>query len=360
MDTNESARNSPPNQPHTTHDDATDPTSTPAPRNASLDVPFRDRGTSRHYRPTGHGLPTWEQLSPRAQDAVIANRKLAARLTALGSNKYAKHLRDCMTSAAAWCCRECGCTTWHVNHCRQRLCAACSEQYAWDRARIGRAITRRMTAPKFLTLTMRREPDLRRGITRLRKAIVRFRHLNFIKTRIKGGFYVIEVKPKPGGWHIHAHMIIDAPYLPQRTLSHCWARCLKQDYGITDIRRINSAKVARYVVKYCSKPTRLEHWTDAQLIEYVDAMHNTRVLSKFGAYYGMKLSECERHTDAAQLTCPACGTSGAMFPAIGASRIIGNAWRLWLAHAIGRSPPIVPIDMSLYDATPQPETVTAS
>lgn len=311
---------------------------------ASLDGPNRARGTSRQKKQPGQGLPTWEHLSPAAQDAVIANQKLAKRLHKLGSLNYARSLQDCMTSAGAWCCKDCGAVTWHVNHCRQKLCAACGTQYAWARARIGRAITKRMKAPKFLTLTMRRVPRLKDGMRKLRRAIVRFRHLKFIRERVKSGFYVIEAKPKEDGWHVHAHCVIDAPYLPQAILSKAWARCVRQDYGVTDIRRISSARVARYVVKYCGKPPRLDSWTDGQLQEYVQALHNTRMLSKFGEAYAMELPECERQTDVAQLTCPACGRQGTMFPAKGAARTIGQDWRTWLGYALGRYPPVMPID----------------
>lgn len=114
--------------------------------------------------------------------------------------------------------------------------------------------------------------------------------------KVRGGAAFLEIKynDKARRWHPHLHIIADADYIDQGTLSDVW-RGITKDSFIVDIRRVRAAEqTARYVTKYASKPLNSSFGnTPVLLDEAIVALKGRRLCLCFGTWYGTSLTEAE-------------------------------------------------------------------
>lgn len=254
------------------------------------------------------------------------NLTLAATLEAHGETTYARALRECSVTEALWICTACGNHQYHVNHCQQRLCAICAPKQAAKRSRRVHAITNTMTNPKWLTLTMQRVPDLAVGLSDIRAAFGRWRRLKAVKCIVNGGLYKIEAKPKPDGWHVHIHAIIDGAYLPVQLIWTTWKKALRHSHAGAHIKKINGKLQARDFSKYAAKPEDVVTWTPAQLIEFVHAWRNVRMWQTFGKYFNFKLDADLECPPINPNVCTRCGSSENWIPIRAGPWVFREAW----------------------------------
>jgi hypothetical protein len=159
-------------------------------------------------------------------------------------------------------------------------------------------LVKKMAAPKFLTLTLKRRPLCRANIKFLRNCFTRLRHRKMWTAL--GGVYQIEVGTVDDLGH---------PYMDQGWISDNW-RAITGDSYIIDIR---AALGARDLVKYMSKHLgkmpgpelddsdfwkRNTHWKH-DLINAV--LKGTRLVQGFGT-----LSHVSMNLKGSM--CPQCGS----------------------------------------------------
>lgn len=176
-------------------------------------------------------------------------------------------------------------------------------------------LVKKMAAPKFLTLTLKRRALCCSNVRFLRDCFTRLRHRNNLKWNklhpgrtprftwlATSGVYQIEIGTvdELGQANLHIHAIIDSPYMGFCKLSNVW-REITGDSFIIDIRDCPSARDAvRYMSKHMAKmPRDVPPWQHT-LIN--DVLKGTRLVQGFGtlAHVSMSLEGA---------TCPKCGST---------------------------------------------------
>jgi ribosomal protein L37E len=275
-------------------------------------------------------VPSRRPLSDKARVAIAhkhaCNLRLAERLEAAGLRQHSEHLRTCTVTEGLHMCGNCGALTYHVNRCKLRFCAFCAPVLSAKRARAAREAIKRMQEPKWLTLTMKTSVDLQAGIQKLRKAFNRWRKRRPISANLVGGIYKIEVKPKPGGWHVHLHAIVDMHYTPIELIWSSWAKAVGQDFASARIMRIQDAIHSRDLCKYNSKLEEIVEWSDSQIRQFITVTHKTRMFTTFGTLYNQKLDALLNTDPTEAPTCPRCGKARSTFPISAGFRHFGHDW----------------------------------
>lgn len=166
-----------------------------------------------------------------------------------------------------------------------------------------------MTEPKLLTLTLVNRENLEHEKDRIRHCFTKFRRRKTIANVLKSALYAIESHPdKEGKWHTHIHAVVDMPYMSQNFLSNLW-REITGDSFIVDIRRAYSPEAGlNYILKYLigSAIEKGKFWTVEHLVEFLDAVHNSRLIQAVGELFGL-LPKSSRSKELC--LCRVCGNA---------------------------------------------------
>ena len=146
----------------------------------------------------------------------------------------------------------------------------------------------------MVTLTLRhRSQPLRHQVDRLLTAFRTLRARRMWRDTISGGVGFVEVKwsPDRDDWHPHVHALCIGSYLANATLREHW-RQITGDSFVVDVRQIRSLEeVARYVVKYATKPLDLALYrNERRLHEAILALQGRHLAMTFGVCRGWKLT----------------------------------------------------------------------
>lgn len=178
--------------------------------------------------------------------------------------------------------------TLRLNTCKNRWCPRCQHIAA-------RRIKERMLSSlndgkprrwKLVTLTARSsKKPLEDQIKHLRSSFRRLRQRSWWKKRVRGGYCVLETtfNRETRQWHPHLHCVLDSEFLPQHQLSQQWLLSSKDSF-IVDVRAIRDMRAAvNDITCYLSKLPSITIFQDqTSAVEFINAMHGTRLLAKFG------------------------------------------------------------------------------
>jgi len=94
-------------------------------------------------------------------------------------------------------------------------------------------------------------------------------------------------------WHPHLHCVVSSSFLQQQELSQHWHVASKDSF-IVDVRAIrNRHHVARYVVKYATKPIPAKVvFEKSRLTEMMRALTGRRLILSFGNWQNLSLTDC--------------------------------------------------------------------
>jgi hypothetical protein len=213
----------------------------------------------------------------------LRKRAYADAFAARGYDDIARNLRTCEETESLVGCQHCGHSWWVTTRCRSRVCPLCSYHESKKRAKYLKAMTANMQHPKLVTLTIDLwQGDPREGIKYLRKQVTRMRRSTLFKS-VRGGAYQIELKQKPEGWHIHIHLLLDAPFIPYQRLFSTWKAITQQRYVSTDIRSAKTPEAREYVVKYPSKSASFDTHPEA-IVDWYEATKGMRLFATFGTW----------------------------------------------------------------------------
>lgn len=276
-------------------------------------------------------MPATRPIDPKAisyhkrRHHFIRKRAYAEVFEAAGYQKVAQQLRACEEVEVLACCSHCGKTWWITDRCKLRVCPLCSYKVAQERADFLKAMTRHMQHPKMLTLTMARwTEDPGDGIDHLRAAFNMLRRHKVFKPVI-GGAYNIELKPKDNGWHIHMHVMIDAPFMPRQKLYTAWKFILHQSFTEVDIRSASDDKAKEYICKDASKSVSYD-LNPHNIVAWYEATKGKRLFATFGKWYNAKIEDldAEHAPFKAPSVCPFCGAEKTIYFARDGPFIFGN------------------------------------
>ena len=181
-------------------------------------------------------------------------------------------------------CVHCGHTVSIPVYCHNRFCPVCS----CHRNRLIRhklstflstCVLRKYDSYKFLTLTVRNDPDLKHQVTELIKAFRRLRQRSLWKKHVRGGACVIEVKTGEGGWHAHLHIVIESAFIPFEALLAEW-KSVSTGSGVY-IKKLHGSQVISYITKYLTK----EQCTEAEQKRMTDILKGVRLFQPFGQWH---------------------------------------------------------------------------
>ena len=268
--------------------------------------------------------------------------QIADALEAVGEYKAAAALRECHTTEHLTGCSHCGASWWVVTRCRSRICPICSYKTSQVRAGLIQSMIEGLRHPKFVTLTMPRwTDDPGDGIKYIREAFTRLRRTGGIPG-LEGGAYSVEVVPKPDGWHIHMHLILDCDYIAHKRLMAAWGRAIGVQSPSVDVRDAGGTQAAKYVAKYVTKSLNPKDGPEAYARLY-QAIHGLRLFSLFGKWYkSASMIEALRGSQQhVQCKCPRCGELGTLFDVRCGRFVFGQEWdsvrQFWESKQFGAS-----------------------
>jgi len=181
--------------------------------------------------------------------------------------------------------------------CHDRFCVPCANERA---SVIRSALLDHMkdkSGLKLVTLTLRNVPTtLRDALNRITRHFRTLREKPLWKKAITGGVWIIESKVGDGSgqWHVHVHCIAEGKFLNKFDLSALW-HSITGDSKIVDVEAVGARTGAvHYVTKYVTKAADASIVNDpARLKEAIVAFTGRRLISTFGSWRGLQLSEVE-------------------------------------------------------------------
>lgn len=200
-------------------------------------------------------------------------------------------------------CGYCGLEVSIPVYCGNRFCCVCSvHRNAAIRSKLSHFVEKHHLQTyesfKFLTLTIKNEPDLKQMTDNLLLSFRRLRQRKFWKKHVDGGAFVIEVTHNPLDWHVHLHMIISGKFVPQDQLVTEWMT-VSTGRGVY-IKKIHSSQVLRYLTKYLTKDDVSE--SDQRFMSAI--LKGRRLFQPFGSWH-KPISQAPKYVS----HCPACERS---------------------------------------------------
>lgn len=180
-----------------------------------------------------------------------------------------------------------GCHQVHAapNHCDRFYCPMCTGRLAWHRRRRIEWWAKQISEAKHLVLTIRNTNTITKThVNKFKQSLSRLRRTKLMSL-VRGGLQSLEVTNEGHGWHLHAHLLLDGPYLPGPDISRAWARQVKQDFAIVKIKDCRDQAYLGEVTKYAVKGSELAGWKNYEIESFIDAFTGVRTFSTFGTLF---------------------------------------------------------------------------
>ena len=213
-------------------------------------------------------------------------RLLVEKLRAAGLNDYAQKIQNCHTKWTAARCKHCGKRYAWPNHCDLRFCPHCQHQLSLKRQRELEWWVIQLRQPKHVVLTVRNTEKLTPDYMRWFKGCLTRLRRRKIAREWQAGIYAIEVTNESRGWHVHCHMLVEAPWIDQRELAKTWAQIVGQDFAIVWVGKADKTTVAKEVMKYVVKGNEMVNWTPEEIRQYIQSIESVRLFGRFGDLHG--------------------------------------------------------------------------
>lgn len=213
-------------------------------------------------------------------------------------------------------CAHCGEKRKITLRCKGRTCPDCRRSEYWRLIKSYEGLVDRMVNAKHAIFTIPNVPRLTKGIIlKLTRSIKKLFRRKFYQERVRGGLLAVELTNIGNGWHPHAHVLLDADFLPQKKLDADWK---KLTGGMVHIKAHEPRNALRYLLKYVGKAPdiyRVDQGSggfkrycrpeerDRRDAEFNAAMKGLRMVQPFGVLYGK-----EKPTKPV-LTCVQCGST---------------------------------------------------
>lgn len=267
-------------------------------------------------------------------------RRTAQAFADAGYDRQAQLLRNCQETNRQIICTACGHVHYVEDRCLQRVCPLCSYVESKRRGNFILRMTAHMKFPKMLTLTMPRWKDAPGiGIDYIRSCFGLLRKQP-CWAKVAGGVYQIELKPKVDGWHIHMHVILDAPYLPKQWIFSAWRKILGIPFADIDIKAAKTEREQIYVAKYAAKAADYEGDIE-RVVDWWNATKGKRLFASFGTWYNREppplTGDDEQPPD--PFRCPHCGAEGTCVSGENVSFIVGRDAAPEYLHALSAAGP---------------------
>jgi len=178
-------------------------------------------------------------------------------------------------------CECCGAVHVFEFHCNKRFCPCCAFQISMERKKVLENCTGLLKQAKHVVLTARNDSELKRMMVVVLGGVRKLRRRE-VFSKVRGGWCSFEVTNEGRGWHVHAHLLIDAPFIAAPLLAKEWAACVGQDFAIVKIKDASERHYLAEVTKYTVKPSVFIKWTQEKREEFVKVIKRRRLFFAFG------------------------------------------------------------------------------
>jgi hypothetical protein len=216
----------------------------------------------------------------------IQKASMEAKLAGLGSGRWWENLLRCGREEMFATCTRCGRFTKFFYACNQKFCPRCARKLAGRRAAILEKWSEKLKQPKHVVLTMRNFEILTgRSIREFRKALKRLRNEDCWR-EVTGGCATIELTHEGRGWHLHAHLLVEAAWVDAKALAISWGTLIGQNFGIVKVKDARDRDYISEVSKYVVKGSELARWPGELILEMILAVRGKRLFFPFGSLWG--------------------------------------------------------------------------
>lgn len=159
-----------------------------------------------------------KNLREYQQPKLIENREvhkatIEAKLSGLMNNRQFENFQKCGREEIYATCQACHKSRTFYFACNRRWCPLCNYKLTASRGAALHVWSKTITQPKHLVLTISNFTILtRKRIRDFQKALLKLRRLK-VCSEIRGGCCSIEITKGASGWHLHAHLLLDADWI---------------------------------------------------------------------------------------------------------------------------------------------------
>lgn len=286
---------------------------------AHLPILLETRGLTSHANQL-------ELISKR----LITKESIVAKLRSVGADNLAEPLAKCHTEQSWAQCGGCYKVRTFWNRCENFYCPNCQPALARERAESIQWWANLIEQPKHVVVTVRNTDTITFARYKwFKQCLTKLRRRKFANNW-RGGLWNIETTNEGKGWHVHAHLLVDAHWIDPHKLAQEWADIVGQDFAIVWVRDARGSDYLREVTKYTVKSTMLAAWTPEDIVHFVNAASGQRMFGVFGTLYG-KRTEWRKFLDTLTIekgTCE-CGCNK--------WQIFSEAEWLWRQETLGPS-----------------------
>lgn len=261
------------------------------------DLDLVQRGTTpEHARATEAGpviLETTGVSSHPRQRAMFEKNLIyrlsaAAKLRECGYADLAGKLEECHSNQMFAQCGNCRKVRTFFNRCDRFYCPSCQPRLARERFESIEWWAKRIKQPKLLTLTVPNVDNIDREYVKgFKSRLAKLRRSKCARNWLSGT-WALECTNYEFGWHVHAHMLIDARWLDKSAIEQTWSKLWGLPFSIIDTRDCRAKDYAKEATKYTCKGSEMASWTGHQIAEFVAAFSGGRHFGVFGELHGKR------------------------------------------------------------------------
>jgi hypothetical protein len=217
--------------------------------------------------------------------ADVFRASIAAKLRAADLADLAERIEACGQAETALRCTNCGNVRWVTDRCNTRWCPTCSRRIAARRAEELRTWAKGLRQPKHVVLTVRNSHIFNRAyVQAFKRSLAKLRRHRWRPPWLAGS-WTLEVTNEGRGYHLHAHMLVEARWIDAGQLATRWADLVHQEFAIVKVLDARKHDYAAEVAKYIAKPAEVAGWAAVDLGRIVRALDGSRVFGVFGSLF---------------------------------------------------------------------------
>ena len=294
------------------------------------------RGAIEHFEDASEPWPKTLRQSELWQRNLHWTSAVAARLRQSGRADLSEPLEHCHTERVSCVCSSCNRTTAFYNRCDLFYCPTCTPRLTRQRAEGVAWWAVEVSQPKHVILTVRNVPHITKGhVQEFKRWLSRLRKRKFARGW-RGGFYGLQITNRGKGWHLHAHLLIDARWIDCGQLSAEWRSVTSGTGENVVVKDVRDSRYLHEVCRYISNPSQVARWSGQQLAEYVDALQGLRTFAVFGSLWG-KRTEFKEWLDSVRYKVRTCECGCTNFRYLSDSEL--SEYELTHGPSVPRPPP---------------------
>jgi len=219
---------------------------------------------------------------------LIYKESLIAKLMEIGCDDMAAPLKECHTYQGIAQCGGCLQVKPFWNRCEVFYCPVCQPTLSRDRVQSIGWWVQEIDQPKHVVLTVRNSAHLTQSYVKwFKSCLTKLRRRKICRNWI-GGLYNLETTLEDKGWHVHAHLLVNAKWIDKPELARTWAEIVGQDFAIVGVYDARQRDYLKEVTKYAVKGSDLAKWTPLQIATFINAFQGVRTFGVFGSLYGLR------------------------------------------------------------------------